>query len=260
MASLVLSAAGQALGESLLGNAVLGGLLTGAQVGGLLGAAAGMEIDAALMPGRTVNRTGPRLSDIAITASTEGAPIPRLFGRMRLAGQLIWATRFRETATASSTSAGGKGGGATTVNETDYSYSISFAVGLCEGEATKLGRIWANDDTQVPDDFGFRTGGARSIRGYKYQSIGLHRDGAVVGAPTLLVGSVEYDHYFDERWGVGVFVDAGDAAESFGAMQWAVGYGVGALMRTPAGPFFIDLAYGQRDHKLRLQFSLGIAF
>lgn len=124
----------------------------------------------------------------------------------------------------------------------------------------EVGRVWSNSKVQVPDDFGFRTGGARSIRGYKYQSIGVQRDNAVVGAPTLVVGSIEYDHYFNERWGMGFFVDAGDAAESFGDMSMAVGYGMGARVRTPAGPLFLDLAYGQRERDLRLHFSLGIAF
>ena len=124
----------------------------------------------------------------------------------------------------------------------------------------EVGRIWSNAQTRVPDDFGFRAGGARSIRGYRYQSIGERRDDAVVGAATLAVGSIEYDHYFDERWGVGVFVDAGDAAESFGSMDIALGYGVGARVRTPAGPLFLDVAYGQRERDLRLHFSLGIAF
>jgi len=124
----------------------------------------------------------------------------------------------------------------------------------------EVGKIWSNADTRVPDDFGFRTGGARSIRGYRYQSIGADRDGAVVGAATLAVASAEYDHYFDDRWGVGFFVDAGDAAQSFGDMRLSVGYGVGARVRTPAGPLFLDVAYGQRDSRLRLHFSLGIAF
>jgi translocation and assembly module TamA len=124
----------------------------------------------------------------------------------------------------------------------------------------EVGRVWASRDTQVPDDFGFRTGGARSIRGYRYLSIGADRGDAVVGAPALVVGSIEYDHYFDDRWGIGVFVDAGDAAQSFGDMDMAVGYGVGARVRTPAGPLFLDVAYGQRDHSVRLNFSLGIAF
>jgi len=112
----------------------------------------------------------------------------------------------------------------------------------------------------VPDDFGFRTGGARSIRGYKYLSIGRELHDAIVGASSLAVASVEYMRYFNERWGVGVFVDAGDAAESFGDMKLAVGYGVGARVRTPAGPLFLDVAYGQRERSLRLHFSLGIAF
>jgi translocation and assembly module TamA len=124
----------------------------------------------------------------------------------------------------------------------------------------EVGKLWSDDNTQVPDDFGFRTGGARSIRGYQYLSIGQDRDNAVVGAATLLVGSIEYDHYFDERWGVGFFVDGGDAARSFGSMQMAMGYGVGARVRTPAGPLFLDVAYGQRDHAIRINFSLGIAF
>jgi len=124
----------------------------------------------------------------------------------------------------------------------------------------ELGKLWSDSKTQVPDDFGFRTGGARTIRGYRYLSIGRELDDAVVGAATLAVASIEYMHYFDERWGMGVFVDAGDAAESFGDMKPSVGYGVGARMRTPAGPLFLDLAYGQRTRDLRLHFSLGIAF
>lgn len=146
MASLVLGVAGAAAGSAFLGGGIsfLGATLTGAQIGGAIGAFAGSEIDAALMPGRSVTRTGPRLSDINIQASTEGAAIPRLFGRMRLAGQLIWASQFRETAVTGTTSSGGKGGASVSVTETDYTYSISFAVGLCEGVATRLGRVWAN--------------------------------------------------------------------------------------------------------------------
>ncbi|HEX3754558.1 MAG TPA: glycoside hydrolase/phage tail family protein [Rhizomicrobium sp.] len=145
MASLLLGAAGSALGPSLFGSVSLfGATISGAQIGSALGALAGAEIDAALMPGKNVTRSGPRLSDVNIQASTEGSAIPRLFGRMRLAGQLIWASQFKETATTTKTSSGGKGGASTTVTETDYTYSISFAVGLSEGIATRLGRVWAN--------------------------------------------------------------------------------------------------------------------
>lgn len=123
----------------------------------------------------------------------------------------------------------------------------------------EVGRVWPRSD-YIPLGFGFRTGGARSIRGYKYQSIGLHRGRATVGAPAMAVASVEYIHYFNEMFGMSVFVDAGDAAESFKDFKTHLGYGVGAAVRTPAGPFYVDLAYGQRDKSVRLHFSLGIAF
>jgi len=124
----------------------------------------------------------------------------------------------------------------------------------------EVGKVWSDAKTRVPDDFGFRTGGARSIRGYRYQSIGVKQNDAVVGAATLAVASIEYDHYFDDRWGMGVFVDVGDAAKSFDDMEMRVGYGAGLRVRTPAGPIFLDLAYGQKEHDLRLHFSLGVAF
>jgi translocation and assembly module TamA len=43
-------------------------------------------------------------------------------------------------------------------------------------------------------------------------------------------------------------------------MDMKIGYGVGALIKTPAGPLNLDIAYGQKDRKIRLHFSLGIAF
>jgi hypothetical protein len=137
MASLLLGAAGSALGGALLGDATVLGL-TGAQIGGALGALAGGRIDAALTPGRHVE--GPRLSDVSLQGGAEGAPVPRVYGRVRLTGQVIWASRFKESA--GTTTAGGKGGPG--VSETDYSYSISFALGLCEGVCARIGRVWAN--------------------------------------------------------------------------------------------------------------------
>ncbi|HUH88105.1 MAG TPA: BamA/TamA family outer membrane protein [Pusillimonas sp.] len=123
----------------------------------------------------------------------------------------------------------------------------------------EVGKVWSRTD-RLPEDFGFRVGGGRTIRGYKFQSIGLPRGDATIGAPAMVVASVEYTHYFTESIGMATFVDFGDATESFGDMDLAFGYGVGARVRTPAGPFGIDVAYGQRDRRLRLHFSLGIAF
>jgi len=123
----------------------------------------------------------------------------------------------------------------------------------------EIGKVWA-DTERVPTDFGYRLGGARSIRGYGFQSLGLRRGSAVIGAPTMALVSLEYDHYFTDMLGMAVFVDAGDAAPTVRQMRWALGYGVGARVRTPAGPFQVDVAYGQRDRRLRIHLSLGIAF
>lgn len=86
---------------------------------------------------------GPRLSEVSVQGSTEGAPIARIYGRTRLSGQIIWASNFKEVVTENSQSGGkGFGGPATTTRE--YSYFISFAVALCEGEITRIGQIWAD--------------------------------------------------------------------------------------------------------------------
>ncbi len=123
----------------------------------------------------------------------------------------------------------------------------------------QVGKVWSHTD-RLPQDFGYRIGGSRSVRGYKYDNIGIQRGDAVFGAPAMAVLGVEYIHYFNEQMGMSVFVDAGDAAESFSAMEVHLGYGVGAAFLTPAGPFYVDLAWGQKDRRLRLHFSLGIAF
>src|SRR5699024_2814083 len=122
------------------------------------------------------------------------------------------------------------------------------------------GYVHAKDSTRIPDDFGYRTGGSGSIRGYRYFGIGEHVHKSVIGTRALAVASIEYTHYLNDTLGVAYFVDAGDAAPGFDEMRLHVGYGVGARIKTPAGPIFLDVAYGQRDRKLRLHFSLGMAF
>ena len=83
---------------------------------------------------------GPRLDSFHLQTSRDGAPMARIYGRVRLAGQVIWASRIRETVSEEPVQSG-KGGGPTQRN---YSYSISFAVGLCEGEILGIDRLWAN--------------------------------------------------------------------------------------------------------------------
>ena len=41
-------------------------------------------------------RRGPRLGDLAVQTSSYGSAIPRIYGRMRVAGTVIWATDLKE--------------------------------------------------------------------------------------------------------------------------------------------------------------------
>ena len=64
---------------------------------------------------------------------------------MRVGGNIIWATDFREETETTRHGGGGKGGGGGGGTEvTEYFYFASLAVALCEGPITGIGRIWAD--------------------------------------------------------------------------------------------------------------------
>jgi hypothetical protein len=151
MATLALAAVGAAAGNALLpaGVSMLGMTLTGAALGSQVGAFAGSYIDNALFgtSGQRRASEGPRLSDLHVTASTEGAPIPRLYGRARLGGQIIWADEIHERIVTTRSGGSGKGasaGGAPESETTEYRYSATFAVALAEGSISGIGRVWAD--------------------------------------------------------------------------------------------------------------------
>ncbi len=135
MATIVLSAVGSIVG-GLLGPI---GALAGRALGAMAGAAIDSAILGALTPAQRVE--GPRLKELQVQASTEGAPIPRIYGRVRLAGQIVWATRLEEEVRTKKR--GGKGGGPK-VKTTTYHYYANFAVALCEGPIARIERIWAD--------------------------------------------------------------------------------------------------------------------
>ena len=115
----------------------------------------GGQIDQLLFgPRRGRPIEGPRLDDLQVQASTEGAPILRIIGRARVAGQIIWATNFKETIVESTQSSGGKGGAPRGQSDvTEYKYAANFAVGLCEGEIDRIGRVWADGKPAALADY-----------------------------------------------------------------------------------------------------------
>ncbi len=112
----------------------IGGVV-GGRIGQAVGAAIGSVVDGAIFA--PAPRQGPRLTDVSVQTSSYGTQIPKVFGRARVAGTVIWATDLIETRTRRSN---GKGRGSTDI----YSYSASFAVLLSGRRISQVGRIWAD--------------------------------------------------------------------------------------------------------------------
>ncbi|MGB7407194.1 MAG: phage tail protein [Pontixanthobacter sp.] len=131
------------------------GSVIGGPIGGVIGTIAG---------GGGRGREGPRLKELALTTSSYGTPIARLYGRMRVPGTMIWATDLQE----SSERSGGKGQPKTTT----YSYSSSFAVALSSRPIAGIGRIWADGNLLRGAAGDLKVGGALRIhKGFGDQPI-----------------------------------------------------------------------------------------
>ena len=146
MATLALASAGAAIGGAF------GYAAAGWAAGSLLGNylfAEGQDIE------------GPRLSDLSVQSSAYGAPKPRVYGSMRMAGNVIWSTKIKETKHEEDV---GKGGPSST--QTTYTYSITMAIAFGEGPVDGIRRIWMNgqlvysiaDDTDISSAYSNKDG------------------------------------------------------------------------------------------------------
>lgn len=83
------------------------------------------------------------LGGIRVQTSLQGMPKPIVYGRTRIAGNLVWygdftaklATGGKKGSTGGSGS-GKKGGG-------QYDYGAAIIIGLCQGQIEKIGAIWS---------------------------------------------------------------------------------------------------------------------
>ncbi|MEO8751344.1 MAG: BamA/TamA family outer membrane protein, partial [Casimicrobiaceae bacterium] len=122
------------------------------------------------------------------------------------------------------------------------------------------GAVIADTRVGIPSVFLFRTGGDTTVRGYAFESLGVQQGSAVVGGRYYAVASVEVIHWINASLGLAAFVDAGNATDSASHLDPVVGYGVGGRLRTPIGPFRLDVAYGQETRSVRVHFSVGLSF
>ena len=126
MADIAMGAAGAVVG-SFFGNPMLG-----FSIGMTLGN---------MFFGPKQSFDSGRLQDLKIGTASQAAPIPIVFGTVRTAGNIIWAPALHESS--SSGGAGGSLGGPTFNN---YSYTADLAIMICEGEITRINKIWADSE------------------------------------------------------------------------------------------------------------------
>jgi|SRR5579863_1017152 len=146
-----------AIGFAILGALTFGlgalagiGVLAGtssAILGASIGFAVGGIVGGLLFPTRLPDQYGPRLNDLTVSSSTNGAPIPIGYGTFRFAGNIIWSPGLVEHTTVTKTST--KGG--PSYSTTTYTYTASFAVAFGEGPGTVI-KVWFDSKIGYDDN------------------------------------------------------------------------------------------------------------
>ena len=133
-----MSSTGQALGMAVGG--VIGAFTP---IGFALGASIGGAIGGYIDPPKGPDVVGPRLADLKQQTASYGVPIPRVYGKDAVFGNVFWIenNQIKEVATKKKT--GGKGGGSKG-SITEYTYYGTWALGVCLGEVEAIKRIWFN--------------------------------------------------------------------------------------------------------------------
>lgn len=104
---------------------------------------------------KPVSSTAPVVSSLRMQTSVYGRPIPIVYGKNRVAGNLIWAGDFKSIEHKSSQSAGGKGGGGGSIDSISYTYQTACTLALCEGPVQSIGTVWAGKTTGTLATKGF---------------------------------------------------------------------------------------------------------
>lgn len=224
MATLVLSTVGTALAGP---------------IGGLLGSLVGQSIDQQLMGGGP--RKGPRLGDLNVQTSSYGTPIPRIYGRMRVAGTIVWATDIEEQSEL-------QGDGKSQPETVVYTYSASFAVALSCRQAVQVKRIWADGklirgaagDLKVAGKFRFYPGsegqavdpligaleGINSSPAYRGLALAIFEDLQLASFGNR-IPALTFELVADEGEGIGIgelLTDASEGAIQCSDERTVVGY------------------------------------
>lgn len=144
-----------------------------------------------------------------------------------------------------------------------------------------LGATAVDDFDKLPPELRFFGGGATSIRGFGFQTVGppladelvpiaeencrkhpkTSCSELITGGKNLAIASAEHEYYFRPNWGVATFVDAGDAFSAANTFYTHIGTGFGLRWRSPVGLVRVDLGFPVRDrenrHGVQLHLMIG---
>ncbi len=122
--------------SKIAGNAV------GGPLGEVIGLGANLLHDSLAKP-KTQHSMGPRLTEITMQTATYGKMIPIVYGTVKLAGNIIWAGKVKEHRQDHYQRRGKFSSRALVASQ--FHYTISVAIAICEGEINQILRVWAND-------------------------------------------------------------------------------------------------------------------
>ena len=114
-----------------------------------------------------------------------------------------------------------------------------------------LGYTAVNDIATLPLSLQFFTGGAQSLRGFSYNSIG--------SGHSMIVGSFEVQQRIMKNFYLAAFIDAGNVSDQINKNKLKVGVGPGLVVLTPIGMFELTIANAISEPKKPwvIQFSMG---
>ena len=94
----------------------------------------------------TITSAEERILSLQVQRSSQGLTLPVIYGRTRVAGNLIWYGDFTTIEHKTTTQQGGKGGGGVKQVDIAYTYEAAVMLALCEGEIQGVGRIWRDKE------------------------------------------------------------------------------------------------------------------
>ncbi len=128
----------------------------------------------------------------------------------------------------------------------------------------QLGALVGPSAQTAPPGFLFYSGGAGTVRGQPYHSLGANYGTATLGGRSFAALSAELRVPLSDQFGFVVFGDAGFVGpEDFRNGDWHAGAGLGLRYKTPVGPIRLDVAgpvAGNTGKGMQIYVGIGQAF